>query len=126
MSFDSVAKALEGVIPNSIAIDLDGTLAEYTTWKGIEYIGDPIVPVVNKLKKIKKRKPNINIIVHTARITDLRNDEINDKALSYVVAWLEKHNIPYDSVWVGKGKPLANVYVDDLAVNVTDWVKEDD
>jgi hypothetical protein len=33
-----------------IACDLDGTLAEYTTWKGDTNIGKPIMPMVQRVK----------------------------------------------------------------------------
>lgn len=31
-----------------IGVDLDGTLAEYTGWKGVEHIGEPITPICTK------------------------------------------------------------------------------
>jgi len=33
-----------------IAVDLDGTLAEYDGWKGIEHIGAPVEPMVRRVK----------------------------------------------------------------------------
>lgn len=34
-----------------IAVDLDGTLAHYDGWKGIEHIGAPIAPMVARVKR---------------------------------------------------------------------------
>jgi hypothetical protein len=34
-----------------IGVDLDGTLAEYTSWKGPEHIGKPILPMVERVKR---------------------------------------------------------------------------
>lgn len=33
-----------------IAVDLDGTLAEYTEWRGETHIGAPIAPMVKRVK----------------------------------------------------------------------------
>jgi hypothetical protein len=33
-----------------IAVDLDGTLAHYDGWKGIEHIGAPILPMVERVQ----------------------------------------------------------------------------
>ena len=32
-----------------IAVDLDGTLAEYHGWVGPEHIGNPVIPMVNRV-----------------------------------------------------------------------------
>ena len=34
-----------------IGVDLDGTLATYGGWKGIDHIGDPIMPMVERVKR---------------------------------------------------------------------------
>ena len=33
-----------------IGVDLDGTLAHYEGWQGTEHIGEPIMPMVNRVK----------------------------------------------------------------------------
>ena len=33
-----------------IGVDLDGTLAHYTGWQGIEHVGAPIMPMVNRVR----------------------------------------------------------------------------
>lgn len=33
-----------------ICVDLDGTLAEYDHWRGIEHIGEPIMEMVDRVK----------------------------------------------------------------------------
>jgi ribosomal protein L37AE/L43A len=43
-------------------------------------------------------------------------------------AWLTQHEVPFDDFWTGKGKPTANVFIDDKAIqykgNWKDIVKE--
>jgi len=34
-----------------IGVDLDGTLAHYDNWRGIDHIGAPVVPMLNRVKK---------------------------------------------------------------------------
>ena len=33
-----------------IGVDLDGTLAIYTGWKGCDHVGEPIPPMVERVK----------------------------------------------------------------------------
>ena len=39
-----------------IGFDLDGTLAEYNGWEGIEHIGKPIKPIVEAAQSIADGK----------------------------------------------------------------------
>ena len=34
-----------------IGVDLDGTLAYYDGWQGIDHIGEPILPMLNRVTK---------------------------------------------------------------------------
>jgi hypothetical protein len=34
-----------------IGVDLDGTLATYDKWRGIEHIGEPIAPMIERVKR---------------------------------------------------------------------------
>lgn len=49
-----------------VGVDLDGVLAEYHGWKGHDYIGEPIWPMVEKVRQwIKEGK---EVKVFTARV----------------------------------------------------------
>lgn len=50
-----------------IGIDLDGTLAVYTGWKGATDIGEPIAPMVEAVKEHMKMGREIRIF--TARVS---------------------------------------------------------
>ena len=52
--------------------DLDGTLAKYDGWKGIDNIGDPVKPMVDLMKKM--RDAGIRVKIVTARVAP-RDDE---------------------------------------------------
>lgn len=49
-----------------ILIDLDGTLATYGEWKGAEHIGEPVAPMVARVKKLLEAGEDVWIF--TARI----------------------------------------------------------
>lgn len=49
-----------------IGFDLDGTLAEYDTWKGISHIGKPVKPMVDLIKKFHRQ--GIRVKIMTARV----------------------------------------------------------
>jgi hypothetical protein len=103
----------------TICYDLDGTLAEYNGWQGEEVIGEPIKNIVVDLKKEKEN--GSKIIIHTSRINlELHPDYTLEEQVELVKNWLNKNGIPYDEIWQGIGKPMADRYVDDHSVVVKD------
>ena len=48
-----------------IAVDLDGTLAEYDYWRGIEHIGCPIPKMLERIEKW--RAAGLEVRIFTAR-----------------------------------------------------------
>lgn len=49
-----------------IAVDLDGTLAFYDTWRGVEHIGEPIAPMLDRVKRWLSEGKDVRIF--TARV----------------------------------------------------------
>lgn len=47
--------------------DLDGTLAFYDTWRGIDHIGEPIAPMVDLIKEMHEEGKIVKIL--TARVS---------------------------------------------------------
>lgn len=62
--------------------DLDGTLAVYTEWKGIDHIGDPVKPMVDLIKKMHKDGKKVKIL--TARVAP--RDKPDTKPNPYIGA----------------------------------------
>ena len=98
--------------PQIAAVDLDGTILEYSGWKGPAHFGKPLPGIVQELSKLKQA--GWAIVIWTCRATDhaLRSH-------------LEKHGIPYDYInkhpWQPEGsshKMFANIYIDDRALRV--------
>lgn len=50
-----------------IGVDLDGTLAEYTTWKGLMHIGEPIWPMVYRIRSWLHE--GVEVRIFTARMS---------------------------------------------------------
>jgi hypothetical protein len=70
---------------NWVGVDLDGTLATYDDWKGVEHIGEPVPMMLMRVlfwigvgRKVK---------IFTARVGGGQRDE----ALPYIEAWCLKH-----------------------------------
>ena len=103
----------------TVAVDLDGVLAQYDGWRGVDQIGDPIPGARDFLLAI--RVIPAQICIHTTRTNpDVqvsgRSDLSVAQLLLRVRTWLVKHDLPFDSISCRAGKPLAAAYVDDRAV----------
>lgn len=87
-------------------IDIDGILTKEIEGYSPDHYKNrtPIQRSINILKDYKNR--GFNIVLHTARFPE-------DKQLTE--DWLKKHDVPYDELILGK--PQANTYYDDKAVN---------
>lgn len=87
-----------------IAVDLDGTLAHYVGWQGIEHIGDPIPAMEKRVKEWIKQGKEVKIF--TARVH-------SEEARPFITAWLIYHGFTYES-----GKPLEITNVKDFTMEV--------
>lgn len=104
-----------------LVIDLDGTL---TTANTVDYhLVSPNQNVINKL--IEYQQQGFSITIFTAR--NMRTYEgnigkINIHTLPIIVEWLDKHNVPYDEIIVGK--PWCGhegFYIDDRAIRPSEF-----
>jgi len=104
-----------------LIFDLDGTL---TTGCDADYeFSAPNVEVIEKLKYYKTK--GYEIVISTAR--NMRTHEgnvgkINKHTLPVILSWLQKHQVPFDEVYVGK--PLCGFegfYVDDKAIRPSEF-----
>lgn len=99
-----------------ICFDLDNTLVSYPTIPGDYTTVKPIEKNISLLRYIKKL--GNTIIIYTARRMKTHNGNIgkvNNDIGKITYDTLKKFNIPYDEIYFGK--PYADFYIDDLAVN---------
>ena len=107
------------ISPKRICFDLDNTLVTFPKVKNDYTTVLPIQKNIDYLKYLKKIG-NI-IIIYTARRMKTHHGNIG-KIMADIgkitFDTLEKFNIPYDEIYFGK--PYADFYIDDLAVNCYD------
>lgn len=108
-----------------IGLDIDGVLAEYRGWQGIDHIGDPIPGAVNFTKQLAKLA---RIVIYTTRCKEYPLDTPGPPGaadpdrrpvlalVEIIREWLDKHGFTYDSIYSGQGKPFFVAMIDDRAV----------
>jgi capsule biosynthesis phosphatase len=102
-----------------ICFDLDNTLVTYPKVNGDYTTVEPITKNINYLKYLKGF--GNTIIIYTARRMRTHNGnvgKINADIGKITFDTLDKFNVPYDEIYFGK--PYADVYIDDLALNCFD------
>jgi len=104
-----------------LIVDLDGTITQADT---SDYVNvSPNLAVIKQLRHYKEL--GYTITIHTAR--NMRTYEgnvgkINIHTLPIITAWLEKHDVPFDEVLVGK--PWCGhegFYIDDRAIRPSEF-----
>lgn len=102
-----------------ICFDLDNTLVTYPIING-DY--STVKPIEKNIKFLKYLKSFGNIIIiYTARRMKTHNGnigKINSDIGKITFDTLDNFNIPYDEIYFGK--PYADFYIDDLAINCFD------
>ena len=81
-----------------IGVDLDGTLAEYHEWHGIEHVGPPIAPMVARVKRWLAEGREVRIF--TARVSE-PGERQKRRVIAVVQRWCEEH--------IGQALPVTNV-----------------
>lgn len=103
-------------------MDLDNTITQ--TENGDYRNSKPLDGVIKKLREYKAQ--GFEIVISSSR--NMRTYEgnvgkINVHTLPIIIDWLNKHNVPYDEIYVGK--PWCGhdgFYVDDRAVRPNEFV----
>ncbi len=90
----------------NIAIDFDKTIA---TNLPDESIGEPLPGAIEALKKLKAA--GRYIIIHSHRVE-------HQDGIKQILDWMKKYQCPFDEI---HAKPSAEFYVDDKAIQFTNW-----
>lgn len=105
-----------------LILDLDDTLS--LTKDGKYHDSKPIESVLETVRFYKKQ--GFEIVFSTSR--NMRTYEgnigkINANTLPVIIDWLDKHNVPYDEIYVGKPWcGFEGFYVDDKAIRPSEFV----
>tara|TARA_A100001515_G_scaffold1122_2_gene1032 strand:+ start:145 stop:513 length:369 start_codon:yes stop_codon:yes gene_type:complete len=107
----------------TIAVDFDGTLCEYD-FPGIGKQTDDQKKLMEKL--IELRLSGHKLILYTCR-----GDNEKYPCLSDAIKWCKEQGLEFDSINKNipsfkkksgpSPKPVADIYLDDKAINVKDW-----
>lgn len=107
-----------------VAVDLDGTLAEYDGWKGPHVIGEPIANVARLLRFLNELD-GVEIFIFTCRTNKTINHEYGVNTIEVVASirnWLNDNDLSFIGINLDDGKPFAHVYLDDRAILYSDSV----
>jgi len=108
-------------------MDVDGTLCEIKKKDQSYEDVAPIAPVVERLRAYKEM--GFHVILATARNMNTYSGNvglITANTAKTLMAWLDKHDVPYDELYVGKpwgGK--GGFYVDDKAIQPDEFLSLD-
>ena len=91
-----------------IGVDLDGTLAECTKWKGLDHIGKPIPLMKKRVLEWIEAKYTVKIVTARASVP---------KGIPPVKAWLAKNDFPDLEVTNQKDFNMIELW-DDRAIQV--------
>lgn len=110
----------------TVAIDLDGVLAKYQGWRGLDHIGAPYSGAVDFVESLIA---DFDVVIHTARVNpdwkDREGEDVEQLA-ERIYKWLRQHSFPEGvKVWTGVGKPIAAVYIDDRAIRCEPGIASD-
>jgi capsule biosynthesis phosphatase len=106
-----------------LIVDLDGTLTQADT---SDY--EKVKPRLELVKKLREYKSlGFEIVISTARNMRTHSGNvglINVHTLPIIINWLERHQVPYDEILVGK--PWCGhdgFYIDDRAIRPAEFTK---
>lgn len=107
----------------TLVVDLDGTLT--LDKKGDYATKEPNISVIKQLREYSSN--GFKIVIATAR--NMRTYEgnvgkINIHTLPVITEWLNKHEVPYDEILVGKPWcGFDGFYIDDKAIRPSEFAE---
>jgi hypothetical protein len=85
-----------------IGVDLDGTLATYDKWRGVDHIGDPIPPMIQRVREWIAGGQCVKIFtarMHGHGTDDLAGGKVD--VLTPIQKWCKEH--------IGEVLPVTNI-----------------
>lgn len=99
-----------------IAVDLDGTLAYYDEWRGLNHIGKPIPAMVERVKSWLASGMKVKIFTARVHQLDLRSEE-GIEFVRTLAKWLKDAGLPMLDVTCIKSFDIIEFW-DDRAIQV--------
>jgi hypothetical protein len=115
LSAEDLEKVIRRRCRHWVAVDIDGVIAQYNKWGGLDLIGDPIKGAKSFLSVLSDRW---NVWIHSTRLSPRYHPDVAPLRLKEIISdYLAVNDLPYDDVWCSRGKPMAIAYVDDRGVS---------
>jgi len=92
-----------------IGVDLDGTLAYYDEWRGVDHIGKPVPAMLDRVKRWVEEGKTVKIFTARASAPDFD--------IAVVHEWLKANGLPELEVTNSKDYAMIRCY-DDRSVQV--------
>jgi capsule biosynthesis phosphatase len=108
-----------------LIFDLDNTISFSTDSNYID--SKPDLAIIDRMRTYKDE--GFEIIISTSRNMRTYKEsigKINVHTLPIIIEWLDKHNVPYDEIIVGK--PWCGTdgfYIDDRAIRPSEFLRYD-
>ena len=106
-----------------IIVDLDGTIT-FDDKKKDYSEKEPNIKLINKLAQYQKK--GFEIVIFTARNMNTHKEDIKKikkNTLPIIEKWLEKNNVPYDRIIVGKPWcGFEGFYIDDKCIRPDEFI----
>lgn len=108
-----------------LIFDLDNTISFATDSNYID--SKPDLAIIDRMRTYKDK--GFEIIISTSRNMRTYKEsigKINVHTLPIIIEWLDKHNVPYDEIIVGK--PWCGTdgfYIDDRAIRPSEFLRYD-
>lgn len=120
--YDNIFIHIEIFNMKNLIVDLDGTIAINSN---CSYENKPINKEMLK-KLIEYKKMGFKLVINTSRNMKTYKGnigKININTLPKIIEWLNKHNVPYDEIIIGK--PWCGedgFYIDDKAIRPSEFI----
>tara|TARA_R100000458_G_C8176789_1_gene175269 strand:- start:181 stop:570 length:390 start_codon:yes stop_codon:yes gene_type:complete len=120
-NFEEFNRMVTSAEKKQIAIDFDGVIHDSKLGFHDGTIYGNLVPgAPEALKKISK---SYDIVIYTCKARTDRPLINNKTGIELIWEWLEKNNLESYVKEIASEKPLATFYIDDKAIEFTEWDK---
>ena len=99
----------------AIAVDFDGVIHKYSNgWMDGTIYDEPCQGVAKALYELQKQGFEI-IIYSTRNYARCRDGKYQNSQVEEMKSYMDKHNIPFDTIHIEAGKPICKLFIDDNA-----------
>ena len=118
MKYTVVSQPAKSMPPPWVGVDLDGTLANYTEFKGWDQIGEPVPAMVSFVKKLLAMGITVKVLTARASVESRTLNNLTFEQVEKVIQdWTEKHIGARLPVVTEKGCAMICLF-DDSAIQV--------